>query len=160
MHQVQMLSTNSIEDQKKRKVFTAIWYYTRPEFCDLFVLIATFSSNHPDAYSQWRERWNLVRGDAEISIGDANSRWGNASPYNLSTGCCRCIAYLSSGHWTTSGTVTNYWTIRTLFIHWLLRAWRNPNLLRSFQWSINVGVDFFEFISTEFAALFDATKQR
>ena len=36
-------------------------------------------------------------------------------------------------------------------LQWLLRAWRNPHLLRSFQWS-NVPVNFFEFFSTEFAA--------
>ena len=71
MLQVRTLSPNPIEDQKKKglcplnraktkkKVFTerkpkkglysaGIW--------DLFVLTATFSFNHPDAYSQWRER--------------------------------------------------------------------------------------------------------
>ena len=36
-------------------------------------------------------------------------------------------------------------------LQWLLRARRNPHLLRSFQWS-NVPVNFFEFFSTEFAA--------
>ena len=34
---------------------------------------------------------------------------------------------------------------------WLLRAWRNPHLLRSSQ-SANVTLDFFKFLSTEFAA--------
>ena len=38
-------------------------------------------------------------------------------------------------------------------LQWLLRAWRNPHLLRSFQWS-NVSVNFFEFLSTEFARFF------
>ena len=33
---------------------------------------------------------------------------------------------------------------------WLLRDWRNPHLIRSFQW-FNFPVDFFEFLSTEFA---------
>ena len=33
----------------------------------------------------------------------------------------------------------------------LLRAWRNPHLLRSYQWS-NVPVDFFQFLSIQFAA--------
>ena len=33
----------------------------------------------------------------------------------------------------------------------LLRAWRNPHLLRSFRRS-NVSVDFFKFLPTEFAA--------
>ena len=82
MLQVQMLSPNSIEDQKKKKgkkglqrklkgfcalnrvktkekkkekkVFSAIWYYTYSDtIWVLFVLTATFLSIHPDAYSQW-----------------------------------------------------------------------------------------------------------
>ena len=36
-------------------------------------------------------------------------------------------------------------------LQWLLCAWRNLHLLRSFQWS-NVHLDFFEFLSIEFAA--------
>ena len=32
-------------------------------------------------------------------------------------------------------------------LQWLLRGWRNPHLLRSFQWSI-FRVDFFEFLSS------------
>ena len=36
-------------------------------------------------------------------------------------------------------------------LHWLLRDWKNPHLLMSFEWS-NVSVDFFEFLTTEFAA--------
>ena len=36
-------------------------------------------------------------------------------------------------------------------LQWLLRGWRNPHLLRSFQWS-NVPVNFFKFLSTKFAA--------
>ena len=34
MFQVQILTPNSIEEQKKekKKVFTAVWYYIRPEF--------------------------------------------------------------------------------------------------------------------------------
>ena len=36
-------------------------------------------------------------------------------------------------------------------LQWLLRGWRNQYLLRTLQWS-NVPVDFFEFLSTEFAA--------
>ena len=36
-------------------------------------------------------------------------------------------------------------------LYWLLRAWRNLHLFRSFQWS-NVFVDFFEFLFIEFAA--------
>ena len=119
--------------KKKKKVFTAIWYYIRPEFCDLFVLRATFSSNHPDAYSQWRERWNLVRGTLKSRLGtlnldggDANSRRGNASPYNLSTDCCRCIAYLSSCHRTTSGTITIGRSAHFSFIdYFVLREIRN-----------------------------------
>ena len=61
------LSSKSIEDQITVMVsFSA-------EFWDLFVLTATFSSDHPDAYSEWRERWNLVWRDAEISMGDAEN---------------------------------------------------------------------------------------
>ena len=36
-------------------------------------------------------------------------------------------------------------------LQWLLGGWRNPDLLRSFRW-FNVPVNFFEFLSTEFAA--------
>ena len=36
-------------------------------------------------------------------------------------------------------------------LEWLLCALRNPHLVRSFLWS-NVCVDFFKFLSTEFAA--------
>ena len=36
-------------------------------------------------------------------------------------------------------------------LHWLIRVWRKPHLLKSFQW-FNVSVDFFEFSSTELAA--------
>ena len=60
-----------------------------------------------------------------------------------------CSAYLSSCHQIVSDA--KYWTIRALFIAMTLHAWRNPHLLRSFQWS-NVPVNFFKFLSTEFAA--------
>ena len=36
-------------------------------------------------------------------------------------------------------------------LHQILRAWRNPHLLRGFWW-FNVLVNFFKFLSTEFAA--------
>ena len=36
-------------------------------------------------------------------------------------------------------------------LQWLLRGWRNPHLLRSFQWS-KVPVNSLKFLSTEFAA--------
>ena len=87
--QVQMLSPSSMEDQKKN-VFKKIEGILSPNLIedqkkkrkkekkstpqysagigDLFVLTAAFSSNHPNAYSQWRECWNIVRENAEISM--------------------------------------------------------------------------------------------
>ena len=58
------------KNKKWKKIFTPIWNYIQPDFgiysCwqPLFRLI-----RHPDAYSQWRKRWNLVTKDAEISMG-------------------------------------------------------------------------------------------
>ena len=54
MLQLQMLSPNSIEEQKKGPHRNFVLY--SPGICSLFVPTATFSSNHPDAYSQLRER--------------------------------------------------------------------------------------------------------
>ena len=65
------------------------------------------------------------------------------------------IACLSSRHRSESDT--NCWTIIAISaavfiaISTVLRVWRNLHLLRSYQ-SSNVLVDFFEFLSTEFAA--------
>ena len=50
---------------------------------DLFLLTTTFSSNHPGAYFQWRERWNL-------DWGTLNLDGGTRPPYNLSTGSQGC----------------------------------------------------------------------
>ena len=58
---------------------------------------------------------------------------------------CYC-AYLSPCHWTTIIGRSAHFSL-----HWLLRDWRNPHLLRSFQWPNNP-VDFFEFLSISFAA--------
>ena len=58
-----------------------------------------------------------------------------------------CSAYLSSCHLRASDA--KYRTIRNDFsLQLLLRAWRIPHLLRSFQRSC----DFFEFLSTGYAA--------
>ena len=54
MLQLQMLSPNSIEEQKKGPHRNFVLFSRG--ICDLFVPTATFSSNHPDAYSQLRER--------------------------------------------------------------------------------------------------------
>ena len=70
-------------------------------------------------------------------------------PPGYATGCS-ASSYLFSCHRTASDA--NYWTIRTLFIAMTTLcscAWRNPLLLRSFQWS-NIPVHFFEFLSTKF----------
>ena len=61
---------------------------------------------------------------------------------------CYC-AYFSYGH-RTSQTLTNGQSAH-FSLQWLLCAWRNPNLRRSYQRS-NVSVDFFEFLFTKFAA--------
>ena len=62
--------------------------------------------------------------------------------------CC-CCAYLSYCHQTASDA--KYWTIRALFIAVTTSRLEESAPLRSFQWS-NVPVDFFELLSTEFAA--------
>ena len=61
-----------------------------------------------------------------------------------------CIVYLSFCHRTASDAklLDNS---RNFLLQLLLRVWRNPHLLRSFQWS-NVLVDLFEFLLTEFVA--------
>ena len=71
MLQVQILSPNSTADQAKKRPSPKIKRFLSSksiedqitvmvsfsaEFWDLFVLTATFSSDHPDAYSQWRDR--------------------------------------------------------------------------------------------------------
>ena len=43
------------------------------------MLAGSFSSDHPTHIFRWGRCLNL-------DGGDANSRWGDASPYNLSTG--------------------------------------------------------------------------
>ena len=44
-------------------------------------------------------------------------------------------------------------------LQWLLRAWSNPHLLRSFQW-FNVPVDLLAFLSTKFAACFNPPRKK
>ena len=68
----------------KKKVFTAIWDYTRPEFVGfiragwLFRLI--IQRTNLDGWTSKSRWW-----DAKSQWGDANSRWGMRPPYNLST---------------------------------------------------------------------------
>ena len=52
------------------------------------------------------------------------------------TGQCQTLTIVRSAHFS---------------LQWLLRDWKSPQLLRSFQWS-SVSVDFIEFLSTEFSA--------
>ena len=62
---IAVFSPISREDPRKKKVFTAIWDYIRPEFVRFVRADRPFSSDHPALRSRW---------------GDANSRWGDASP--------------------------------------------------------------------------------
>ena len=48
-----VLSPNSIENQKKKGLHRSFLLYSAGIW-DLLVLTATFSSNHPVAYSLWR----------------------------------------------------------------------------------------------------------
>ena len=81
-----------------------------------------------------------------------NGMWvrkGREQNFKPFPNCC-CSAYLSSFHRTASdANLLN--DPLTFSLQRLLRDWRNPHQLKSFRGS-NVPVDFFEFLSTEFAA--------
>ena len=67
---------------------------------------------------------------------------------DMSEGLLYCIFVIYP---SMAASDANHWTIRYFLLLWLLHDWRNSHLLRNFLWS-NVPVDFFEFLSTKFAA--------
>ena len=86
-----MLSPKSSEDQKrnKKKVFTAFWYYIRPEFWIYLsrqpvfhLIIQTLTLNGESAEislgGTLKSRWG--GGVLNLDGGNANYRWGDASP--------------------------------------------------------------------------------
>ena len=69
MRLLQIVSSNSIEDQKK-KIFTAIWYAMWPEY-------GIFSSRQP-LFRMIIQTLTLNGESAEISLGGTlKSRWGD-----------------------------------------------------------------------------------
>ena len=92
MIQVVLLSPNSSEDQKKKKVFAKNWSVVSsksgedPKSEGLHRNLLLFSAKIGRIYSCWQALFRLIIQRSNFDGEMPNSRWGNASTYNLSTG--------------------------------------------------------------------------
>ena len=92
MIQVVLLSPKSSEDQKKKKVFAKNRSVFSPKSGEdpksegLHRNLVLFSAKIGRIYSCWLALFRLIIQRSKFDVEMPNSRWGDASPYNLSTG--------------------------------------------------------------------------